>query len=449
MAIPFSNVTPAGGRFEIKLEPDGSDPSLFIVGGAFKAGEEILFQSPDGTPQVLDFLATTFIQPFSSSNPLRLRAQGLACTGIFPASLAPFISGDGFTGGDGSIIIDGISPFFTPSNEQKCVDWWGADSASDFDTTGNIIWLGKKGVLRLRWDGGDIAPIFNSTEQWLEMRGGGFLIETAAGAPYAFNNPARPLRSFVVAMERLLSTSTQILWGGVNRGPAGRIQVAANAYDDDSYGNVVSIYNGEYDLGALVERPDSSQYEGSGLFPLNTPFTFLAEGELNSARDVTTFGFREGSGNRLQGNVVATAVYSDALTTTQKEINIRWAATALRNRANITYSLDPDLPDGDVPPLLTEGAAPSSFTGEFPQTTITFSSIPSGWEGRAHQGSKSLKYESDITTGTFSYTPPAGEVVSYTFSKPGFLLERFDRAITQNQEIVLEPTPDPSWVEAS
>ena len=408
MAIPFSNVTPVGDRFEIRLEPDGSDPTLFIVGGAFRAGEEIIFQSQDGTPQALDFLVTTFIQPFSPSNPLRLRAQGFSCVGIFPAFLAPFISGDGFTGGDGSIVIDGISPFFTPTNEQKCVDWWGADSASDFDTSGNIIWLGKKGVLRLRWDGGDTPPVFNATEQWLEMRGGGFIVETAAGAPYTFNNPARPLRSFVVAMERLLSTSTQNMWGGDARGPAGRINVGGNAFDDDSLANAIAIYNGEYELDpeGLVQRPNSSQYEGTGIFPLNTPFTFFVEGELNSSRDVTTFGFRQGGGTRLQGNVVATAVYSDALTTAQKLINIRWAAAALNNRANITYSLDPDLPDGDVPPLLTEGAAPSSFTGEFPQTTVSFQDLIDGCEISIRWSGTSNQIFKERVTGTTAQWVP-------------------------------------------
>lgn len=448
MGIPFAGVAIAGSLITIQVPANGSATSLFIVGGAFFPGDTALFQSPDGTPQVLDFLTTTIdVGTLTPSNPITLQAQGFACTGIFSPELAPYISGSGFSG-NGSIIIEGISAFFSPTDEFKNIEWWSADSESDFDTSGNgFIWLGKRGIYRKRWTGTDTKPVFNSVDRWLEMRGGGFVLETAAGAAVELNDSTNPLKEFLLAIERLTTTNVQVALGGVARGPAGRLNANGNGFDVDSLSNVDANFNGEYDTPNNQLDNNNDYPSTGGNIPADTPFVLAVAGDLIDDRPVTTFGRRANGSNKLEGNIVSTALFSDRLTEAERQVMVRWAGFTLTDR--FSYSLAPDLPNYDVKPITAGGGGASSFAGQVPQTTITFSSIPSGWEGRAHQGSKTLKYESDITTGIFSYTPPAGEVVSYTFSKPGFLLERFDRAITQDQEIVLEPTPDPSWVEAS
>lgn len=113
--------------------------------------------------------------------------------------------------------------------------------------------------------------------------------------------------------------------------------------------------------------------------------------------------------------------------------------------ASVQDILDPNHPYYGTAPLAVGGAQGATVAGTELQLTIAFSGIPLGWEGRAHQGSQVLKHEQSITGGVFTFSPPANEPVTYTFTQPGFITQRFVRSISSNQEIVVDVLPDPSY----
>lgn len=80
-----------------------------------------------------------------------------------------------------------------------------------------------------------------------------------------------------------------------------------------------------------------------------------------------------------------------------------------------------------------------------PQTTLTFTGIPSGTNGIIKQGVKIIAAEINITSGNFSYqynhTP--GELVSYEFSNPGLvtIAESLELpSVNQSIPLIFEPS---------
>lgn len=385
MGIPFSGVSILGNLINISVPSDGSDISLFIVGGAFSPGDTAVFQSPDGTAQVLDFLSTTIdTTTLTPSNPITLQAQGFACTGIFSPALAQYISGNGFSG-DGSIVIEGLSAFFDPSDIASCLEYWVADGNSDFDQTGNIIWLGKKGDYRLQWNDNGVQPVFDDTTgKWVQFRQGGMNLQLANGTAVVLGKDTPPiLRYRVSAFERLLNTNRVAEWSGGVRTCAGRFNDAGFAFAVGVWRNSESNWNGAYTT-SLTEISGDSNYEGSGTtIPIDTPFIFSVSGnpDNDSGRQVSQFGVGSTGSDELEANVVGTAIFNANPTETDKLLVLRFFAFMLKDRlGEANYNLDSDLPDYNVRPLLSGGGGTSSFTGQVPVVSYDriVSSAPAG-----------------------------------------------------------------------
>ncbi|MGD1941861.1 MAG: hypothetical protein ACFB0G_11165 [Leptolyngbyaceae cyanobacterium] len=378
MGIPFAGVVITGNLITIQVPADGSDTSLFIVGGAFSPGDTAVFRSSDGTAQVLDFLTTTIdTSTLTPSNPITLQAQGFACTGIFSPALAQYIVGNGFTGGDGSIVIEGLSPFFTPADVASCLDYWVSDGTSDFDETGNIIWLGKKGTYRLQWNGEGVEPVFKTPENQVQLRDGGMILQDLSGNTVLLGKDTAPiLRYRVTAFERILNSSRQAEWTGGVRGAGGRFNDSGVAYNQGNFENALSNWNGQYDSG-LTEISGNSNYEGSATsIPIDTPFIFSVSGnpDNDSGRQVSQFGVGATDQDELSANVTGTAIFRAIPTASEKLSVLRFFAFTLKDRG-VTYDLDSDMPDYNVRPLLAGGAT-SSFTGQVPSTEVQFTNIP-------------------------------------------------------------------------
>jgi len=84
-----------------------------------------------------------------------------------------------------------------------------------------------------------------------------------------------------------------------------------------------------------------------------------------------------------------------------------------------------------------------------PTISISFIGLPSGTEARITQGSKTIDYLANVTSGiySFSYTSLVGEKVQISFNNPGFIQyrETFTLSAT-SQTIPLIFQPDPSYV---
>lgn len=90
----------------------------------------------------------------------------------------------------------------------------------------------------------------------------------------------------------------------------------------------------------------------------------------------------------------------------------------------------------------------ASVTFSVPALTLRFTNIPNGAEGRIRQGSRSLYYEANITSGqlTYDYDNP-GEIISYIFVLPGFQIQTGTLTLgNTSQDIALEFSPDPSYL---
>ena len=425
MGIPFAGISIVGNQIEIEVPADGSDVSLFIVGGAFSPGDTAIFQSQDGTAQVLDFLSTTIdTSVLTPSNPITLQAQGFECTGIFSPALAQYIVGTGFTGGDGSIVIEGLSPFFTPADIASCLEYWVADGNSDFDDTGNLIWLGKKGDYRLQWNGQGVEQVFDdATGKWVQFREGGMLLQDSSGTQvFLGNNTAPILRYRVTAFERLLTTSRMAEWSGTVRTCAGRFNDGGFAFNDGVFENALSNWNGQYDT-SLTEIPGDSNYEGSATtIPVDTPFIFSVSGNPDNDGDrrISQFGVGSTGSDELDGNVVFTAIFDANPTDADKLVVLRFAAFTLKDRlGEANYDLDTDLPDYNVRPLLSGGGSSSSFTGQVPTPTITITVIDNETLSPI-QGAAVHLDTSDFATNIIDgVTDSSGEIsVAYTGSVP-------------------------------
>jgi hypothetical protein len=94
-------------------------------------------------------------------------------------------------------------------------------------------------------------------------------------------------------------------------------------------------------------------------------------------------------------------------------------------------------------------ASDQSTASYLPEVSFTFTNIPNGAEGRIKQGSKTLLYEANITSGSFvySYTFQPNETISYIFVAPGFNIIQGSRLLsTSSQVIQLDFQPDPSYI---
>lgn len=449
MGINQNNISSIAGELRYQLPAFGSPSSDYVTPWTLEAnGDKLVYQFGSLNPYPLTItlsqdVADYRFTPGGGADQIVIAVRGGGTTGtvtlVLPGALAQYISGGGYTG-TGEIKLEGVSALYDPATDPATIAFFTFAGKSSFPVVSDgpsTIQLQQKDSLPLPSFNADGSITFDDSP--VEI----FPNITSSENP----DPANYLVLFVVKANNWNGSND----GWINKGESGTnslIRGGDGPLNDRGWGFTEEYFNGSNTAAGDVVPTNVN-------LPPGQPGIWIARG-INSAGSAQLMGGGSGASvsRAREGDLFAVGLFQGPGVQADRNALIQrllgWSAYYIEERtegATTALSLlGPNNIYADSPP--GEGEA-GEVVATSPQVTITFSSIPSGWEGRAHQGSKTLKYESDITTGTFSYTPPAGEVVSYTFSKPGFLLERFDRAITQDQEIVLEPTPDPSWVEAS
>jgi len=429
---------------------------VISIGGVAEPGETINF-IPDatGTPSDITLENTTFglDSALDTGNPITLNFQGVDITATVSPSLLSFIqvpdSGEGTglpsgtTPGDGSIIMQAVSPNLNPGDIPNCLDYWIAD-ADSWDDTGDAIWNGKLGNYRLQWNGNGVEPNFNATNQWIEFRFGGMNLQNADGSAASFGNSIEPVRYFITAFERIDSTLRFVEWSGQGQNSAGGLfNNSGNAFSVGVWQGSLINWNGEYSSG-LVETSGDSTYPGGTTIPLDVPFIVSRSGNPNNdgTRVINSFGVGEDDREELSGNVVMTAAFSVRPLDADIERLLRFAAFALKDRS-ITYDLDSDLPGYRDRPLLTSSGVASGITVSVPVVTVTLTNIEPGSEVRVYETGTTTEIDGTeaITGTTFEFSPSVAFDVE--IFKRGFKIRKLrdtsvpssDQSIQVNQLI--------------
>jgi hypothetical protein len=448
VAPKLTDITPLANTTEVVIPSRAGDVIQYVF--ALEPGDTVNF-TPDaaGMSSDIDLTLMTFglDSALSTGNPITLNFQGVDVTATVSAGTLPFIQvpdagdGSGLPGaaGDGSIIMQVASPVWTPAALTEIVEWFATDNLKNLTTSPDLSWDGEEGNNSWSTSGVAQAASYNATDKVIELNraGSGDSVagQSSIGSQFVF-----------AGFKRTLSTTTQD-W--ISSPTNFRFNLSSGAVwaGDSAY------WNGQTDgSGGLLAATSSGSTRfawtdgTTTVIPADTPFS-VAMKYPSTRTGVYSLG-----GTTLEADYeLRSLVLCDSSLISDADIQRlqgwdAWIALDLGHIATIGELLPTDHPYYAGRPLLTEGSSSSSgITVTAPVLTITFSNIPDTWEGRAHQGSQVLKHEQSITGGTFTFNPPPGEPVTYTFTQPGFVTQRFVRSITADQEIVIDIIPDPSY----
>lgn len=179
--------------------------------------------------------------------------------------------------------------------------------------------------------------------------------------------------------------------------------------------------------GALYWQSTSSTINGCTFLNNTAAIAVVLSG--NRTINLSALTFSDNTNDWIVTGTGTLTIVVDSATTTNKT----WANTTGGTTAN--------------------GVNASGLTGnvvfQMPQPTLTFTGLPSGTEARVTQGSKTLDYTSNITSGTYAYTYTyvSGEKVQVSFNNPGYVQYRETFTLSStSQTIPLTFDPDPSYV---